>query len=480
MPIEYMFYIILFIISLTAILLTKFDHNGPKQALPPGSFGWPIIGEFIDLQRTNRSGKPDKFITERMERYNKHIFKTSLFGEKTAVLCGPAANKLLFTSEKKLVQTFWPPSLKKLFGTSFFTAPYNEAIRTRKLVTLFLKPEVLSDFVGRFDSVCKKSIREDWAGKEQVMSYSLIKKYAFAIACEVFASINDPGCQERLLEEFNLVLGGVFQLPIYLPGTRHYKAVNAARVIRRELLDVIERKRRRREMMGGCKEEEVEDLISHLMDVRGEGGKGLTDEEIADNILLLMDSGHDTSSSTMMMLVKYLAELPECYERVLAEQKEIALSKAPGELLKKDDIQKMKYSWNVVNEVLRLSPPIQATFRRAIVDFSYAGFSIPKGWSVWWTVNSTHKSEEYFPEPEKFNPSRFEGDIPAPYTYVPFGGGPRMCPGREFARIEILVFLHNLVREFRWDLVFPNELITVEPMPLPSKGLPVYLHPHAH
>lgn len=95
-------------------------------------------------------------------------------------------------------------------------------------------------------------------------------------------------------------------------------------------------------------------------------------------------------------------------------------------------------------------------------------------------MNSTHKSEEYFPEPEKFNPSRFEGDIPAPYTYVPFGGGPRMCPGREFARIEILVFLHNLVREFRWDLVFPNELITVEPMPLPSKGLPVYLHPHAH
>ena len=70
----------------------------------------------------------------------------------------------------------------------------------------------------------------------------------------------------------------------------------------------------------------------------------------------------------------------------MAEQKEIALSKAPGELLKKDDIQKMKYSWNVVSEVLRLSPPIQATFRRAIVDFSYAGFSIPKGWSVSLTI----------------------------------------------------------------------------------------------
>lgn len=92
-------------------------------------------------------------------------------------------------------------------------------------------------------------------------------------------------------------------------------------------------------------------------------------------------------------------------------------------------------------------------------------------------MNSTHKFAEYFAEPEKFDPSRFEGDMPAPYTYVPFGGGPRMCPGREFARLEILVFLHNLVREFRWELVFPNELIRVEPMPLPSKGLPVHLHP---
>lgn len=190
MPLEYLFYILLLLISFAAILTKKFHNNGPKQALPPGNFGWPIIGELIDLVHSNRSGKPAEFITKRMQSHNKHIFKTSmLFGEKTAVLCGPAANKLLFTSEKKLVETFWPPSLKKLFGTSFFTAPYDEAIRTRKLVTSFLKPELLNEFVMRFDSVCKKSIREDWAGKEKVMAYSLIKKYAFAVACEVLEQI---------------------------------------------------------------------------------------------------------------------------------------------------------------------------------------------------------------------------------------------------------------------------------------------------
>jgi len=96
---------------------------------------------------------------------------------------------------------------------------------------------------------------------------------------------------------------------------------------------------------------------------------------------------------------------------------------------------------------------------------------------MYWTVNSTHRKSEYFINPENFDPSRFEGAGPHPYTFVPFGGGPRMCPGIEFARMEILVFIHYAVKNFKWTLVDPREKMTMDPMTAPVNGLPIKLFP---
>ncbi|KAM0036543.1 putative cytochrome P450 [Helianthus debilis subsp. tardiflorus] len=97
---------------------------------------------------------------------------------------------------------------------------------------------------------------------------------------------------------------------------------------------------------------------------------------------------------------------------------------------------------------------------------------------IYWSTNGVHKNPEFFPDPLKFDPSRYEGAGPPPYTYVPFGGGPRMCPGKEFARLEILVFMHHIAKRFRWQKTIPDERIIVDPMPVPAKGLPVRLYPH--
>ncbi|KAL6322867.1 hypothetical protein AAG906_020894 [Vitis piasezkii] len=89
---------------------------------------------------------------------------------------------------------------------------------------------------------------------------------------------------------------------------------------------------------------------------------------------------------------------------------EIAKSKYPGEFLKWNDIQKIDevYLECVANETMRLAPPAQGTFRAVITDFTYEGFTIPKGWKTYWSVHTTNRNPKYFPDPEKFDPQDLE------------------------------------------------------------------------
>ncbi|OVA00044.1 Cytochrome P450 [Macleaya cordata] len=126
-----------------------------------------------------------------------------------------------------------------------------------------------------------------------------------------------------------------------------------------------------------------------------------------------------------------------------------------------------------------MAPATPGGFKQATADFTYAGYSFPKGWKFHWSIISTHKNLENFLDPETFNPSRFDGNGPIPYTFVPFGGGPRVCPAQEFARLQILTFMHHLVRRYKWERLLPSdEKLIFKPLALPAKGLPIRLQRH--
>ncbi|KAJ4850974.1 hypothetical protein Tsubulata_044202 [Turnera subulata] len=370
------------IFIITKILKARLSpnpHHAPPP-LPPGSLGWPVIGETMELLRTGRDTNPEKFAMERVEKYGSQLFKTSVLGEKFIFFCGPAENKFLFSNENKMViSSWWPNSIKKLFKSCLINAVGDEARMIKRILMNCLNQEALKRYIGRMDSLTQHHISTQWHGKEEVKVYATVQLYTFELACSLFASIDDPAQLSRLSAEFDVFLKGVIALPFNMPGTRFYRATRAANVIRDELL-LIARQRKvalDKEMVSS-----TQDLVSHMLVTKDASGRQLSEMEIVDNTLLLLFAGHDTTRSAITSVMKYLGELPEVYAKVLEEQTDIAKSKEPGELLKWEDIQKMRYSWNVVSEVLRLSPPVRGGFREAIADFTYAGYTIPKGWKV--------------------------------------------------------------------------------------------------
>ncbi|KAG8494841.1 hypothetical protein CXB51_012441 [Gossypium anomalum] len=463
------------LLSLAFLIFYKKSNYASNPNLPPGRMGLPYIGESIEYLLTGRRGHPEKFLKDRMAKYSSQVFKTSIFGEPMAVVCGAVGNKFLFSNENKLVTSWWPDSVNKIFPSSTQTSSKEESIKMRKMLPNFLKPEALQRYIGMMDMIAQRHFEASWEGKQEITVFPLAKRYTFWVACKVFLSIEDPVHVSKFADPFNALAAGIIAVPIDLPGTPFRRAINAAETIRKELMAII---KQRKMDLAENKATPNQDILSHMLLATDEKGQYLNELNIADRILGLLIGGHDTASATVTFIVKYLAELPNIYNEVYKEQMEIARSKKEGEMLNWEDIQKMKYSWNVACEVMRLAPPLQGAFREAITDFTFAGFSIPKGWKLHWNVNSTHKNPECFPEPEKFEPARFEGSGPAPYTFVPFGGGPRMCPGKEYARLEILVFMHNVIKRFNWEKLIPDEMIIVDPLPMPAKGLPVRLLPH--
>ncbi|KAK6927856.1 Cytochrome P450 [Dillenia turbinata] len=472
--------VIVVLASFSLIFLIHNDKCDSKcSTLPPGNSGWPFIGESLELLKFCSGGCPEKFILDRMNKFSSHAFRTSLLGQDAVVFCGSSGNKFLFSNENKLVKAWWPRSMMKplFFPTPMTTSTNEFTKKMRGSVHEFLNGETLQQFIGLMDAMEKEHLEIKWSPYGEVEVFPLMRKFNFTLACRLFMGVNDPNLISKMAEPFLLVSTGFMSLPINFPGTAYNHAMKGGKILREEVLKIV-RQRKAQVFEKKLDFREAKDLLSRMLYATDENNMFADELEIANTIISLLNAGNEPISATISFVLKYLAELPHIYDEVLKEQMEIAMSKRPGEWLNWKDIQKMKYTWNVVSETMRIASPAHGAFREVISDFTFAGFTIPKGWKAVWTTHSTHKNPKYFPNPEKFEPSRFEGNGPAPYTYVPFGGGPRMCPGIQYTQLQVLSFIHNVVIKFKWEKHFPNEKITYRPLPCVENGLPIRLLPH--
>ncbi|MGF1479419.1 MAG: cytochrome P450 [Cyanophyceae cyanobacterium] len=427
-------------------------HPAP---LPPGSFGFPLIGETLSFLND-----PD-FAEKRRRKYGA-IFKTNILGRPTVVMTGPEANRFLLATHmhKFSWREGWPPTFKELLGKSLFLMEGEEHKRNRKLLMPAFHGAALSNYISTMEQVIQRYLHK-WEELESLTWFPQLKQMTFEIASTLLIGSQPGAMTEQLSQWFADLTTGLFAPPIRLPWTRYGRALRA----RNQLLNHIEAAVRHRQ------QEPAQDALGLLVQSRDENGNSLSLEEIKVQALLMLFAGHETTTSMLTSLCMALAQHPEVLAKARAEQEGMVGALTIGQL------KQMTYLEQVLKEVERLYPPIGGGFRGVIESFEFNGYTVPQGWMALYRIPGTHKDSRIYSEPERFDPDRFSPERAehkqTDYSLVGFGGGPRVCLGFAFAQAEMKIFAAHLLRHYTWEL--PKQNLSLDPIPTlhPRSGLKV-------
>ncbi len=213
------------------------------------------------------------------------------------------------------------------------------------------------------------------------------------------------------------------------------------------------------------------DLLQTLMDARYSDGEGMSDELVLSESMQLLVAGHETSSNALSWLLYLLASRPDCLEKVRQEFDQV-LGDTP---LTHADVPKFEFTTQVIQEGLRLYPPFWMIDRMAVADDRVGDIVIPRGSTVIVYVYGAHHASRYWDRPEDFDANRFlkaNEKLRQPFTYLPFGGGPRGCIGGNYAMLQILMILSDVLRRYDFELT-PGQTIEARPMVIlrPKHGI---------
>jgi cytochrome P450 len=218
-------------------------------------------------------------------------------------------------------------------------------------------------------------------------------------------------------------------------------------------------------------ESDTGDLLSMLMQARDEDGGRMSDKQLRDEVMTFLLAGHETTALTLSWAWHLLSQNPEAEAKLHSELDDVLAGRTP----EFSDLPKLQYTERVVKESMRLYPPAWSLARTVIKEFDIGGYRIPAGANVVMSQWVMHRDPRYFPDPERFNPDRWQPErsqkLPR-FAYFPFGGGPRQCIGASFAMMEAALLLSTIAQRFSMRTVPGQDLTPVPSFTLrPKQGI---------
>ncbi|OBK11115.1 cytochrome P450 [Mycobacterium asiaticum] len=324
---------------------------------------------------------------------------------------------------------------------SMFVQEEPEHQRRRRLLTPPLHGTALTSYVPIIEASTRAAMR-DWPIDHPFEMLPAARALMLDVIVKVIFGVDDPAEVQRLGRPFERLLNlGVSEQLTVRYALRRFGTLRVwpsrARA-NREIDDVVMpliAERRRDPRLA-----ERRDILALLVCARGEGGEGLSDNEIRDDLITLMLAGHETTATTLAWVFDLLLHHPDALRRVQEEA-------GNGD---------EAFTTAVIDETLRVRPPAPLTARVAAQPFPIGGYLVEAGTRIVVHIIAINRNPAVYDRPNEFRPERFVDVRPQTYAWVPFGGGVKRCLGAAFSMRELITVLHVLLREGQFTAVDPN------------------------
>jgi cytochrome P450 len=374
---------------------------------------------------------------------------------------------VVVTSNKSLVKDATLRDLRRVLGDGLLTSEGEFWRRQRRLAQPAFHRDRLRTYAAQMVASTDLALRGFRQGEERDVHRDLMRLTLDIVTRTLFGSDIGDGAtamgdlMEATTERYESVLPLIFPAIDRLPIPRNLRLKNGLR----RADAVIHRIIGERQRANG--DSPRDDLLSMLLGARDEDGSRMTDAQVRDEVITMVLAGHETTANAVSWAFFLLSQNPAIDDRLGAE----LASVLGGRLPTLDDLPRLPYVEQVVQETLRLYPPAWAFGREVIEPFELRGIRFPAGAQLFFSQWVVHRDPRRFPDPEAFRPERwgngFAKTLPR-FAYFPFGGGPRACIGNAFALMEAAFILATMAQRFRFALapgqrVKPQASITLRP-----------------
>jgi len=433
----------------------------PEDAATARGSGWlPLVGHAATVLRDPLAAL-DTWARERGD-----LYRLQFLGVDNWFVNRPAEIERVLTSPRTRRDADIR-RMRELLGNGLLTAEGELWKRQRRLMQPAFHRERVAGY-GRAMVELTSAQVERWEDGPRDFNREMMALTLKIAAATLFGDGGvDPeevgGALDGVMRRF---VGAAMVIPTWLPTPATWRFHRAIRSLDRIVRQVIAR-RRAHPLQGGA------DLLSLLLQAQDEDGSRMSDTQLRDEVLTLLLAGHETTANALTWSGHLLAQHPEVAGRLCDEASALGGPAAAA------DLPRLPYTSAVLQEVMRLYPPAWAVGRELTEPLEVGGHLLPAGTQVTFSQWVVHRDERYFRDALAFRPERWlDGSLsglPA-YAYFPFGGGQRLCIGKQFAIMEGVLVLAELGRRFRFRPVPGVEVRVLPSITLrPRGGLPLHI-----